>query len=509
MYHAINDGQLTYEYCQQRGRTPQQPNPRKSGYKKMSNYSDIFSNNIKQSVKLPDIDLQLILESLKTENSDLQSQNQLLLSQIKDLNDTLTQYKLENESLKNDNNKITKDNQNLLNLNNSLDNNQKSLSETNLELQKKISNLNNENSQLNNIIDEQKKQYMLSDNEKLSYIHEIETLKDTLNNCKINNDDLMQSNIFSKTKMDDLKAQLIQEQAENECIKNKLREMTGLLNTIQSNFTQLKDENEALKAKICYDSKNAVNIIDDFKGQVDNLREQLDKMNQDKSDQENFYLNKQKNNENKIRDLTNLLDNLNDDYQKLKNKNRTNQEMNNKLLKEKQNFTDQINNLTNNLNNALLDNQRKKRRLPKNANNNLLNQLNNTNDDRQILEKLLIMLFHFINDLNALFGHDDISIDACKENPNILNNNLSVLRDDIGKLKQQTNEPIDSKDKWEQLQNKLFNRQVTNELTLKQENDNINIDNNFRPSKCMACNIGRNVTLKGCSPFFSRSKNEV
>ena len=61
----------------------------------------------------------------------------------------------------------------------------------------------------------------------------------------------------------------------------------------------------------------------------------------------------------------------------------------------------------------------------------------------------------------------------------------------------------ESDEKWNDLQNKLLNKKIT----LKEQKSNEEeeeVGNDWKSGKCAACDLGRNVSLKGCSPFFCK-----
>ena len=54
-----------------------------------------------------------------------------------------------------------------------------------------------------------------------------------------------------------------------------------------------------------------------------------------------------------------------------------------------------------------------------------------------------------------------------------------------------------------ELQNKLLNKKlVINEPKLSKDDEENEVENDWKSGKCAACDLGRNVSLKGCSPYF-------
>ena len=122
---------------------------------------------------------------------------------------------------------------------------------------------------------------------------------------------------------------------------------------------------------------------------------------------------------------------------------------------------------------------------------------------------MLNMLFKFINELNDLFEHPEINIDQCCQNISILIDDLNQLRDDINKLFEQrevTNR--EEKKKWDEMQAKLLNRDYNTNYNYNLDGNkrrdvkNVEVENDWKSGNCWACKIGRNVSLKGASPYL-------
>ena len=194
--------------------------------------------------------------------------------------------------------------------------------------------------------------------------------------------------------------------------------------------------------------------------------------------------------------------------------------MNNKLLDEKKKLIERVNDLSKDLNKANLNNKRQQRRYgsPNEKNNQIFsNVLKNENDDlKETLDKyrqMLNYLFKFINDLNEIFELPEINIDQCYQNLGILIDNLNKLREEINKLIELKENNGDEKKKWDDMQAKLLkrdyqydNNNINNNIDInkKKEYKNNEVENDFNTGNCWACKIGRNVSLKGCSPYLCR-----
>ena len=189
--------------------------------------------------------------------------------------------------------------------------------------------------------------------------------------------------------------------------------------------------------------------------------------------------------------------------------------MNNKLLDEKKNLMNKVNDLSKNLNEANLNNKRQQRRYgsPLEKNNQIFsNVLKNENDDlKELVDKyrqMLNYLFKFINDINDMFELPEINIDQCYQNINILIDDLNKLREEIQKLLELKENNFEEKKKWENIQAKLLNKDYQNinnnmnDINRKKDFKKLEVENDYNSGNCWACKIGRNVSLKGASPYL-------
>ena len=215
---------------------------------------------------------------------------------------------------------------------------------------------------------------------------------------------------------------------------------------------------------------------------------------------------------------------MTDENEKLKDAQNSLVRANRILGDEKKDMGDRISHLNKELNNKNYENQRKNRRFGDSGTNNtggnnLLynNMLNSENYNlRDLLEKykqIISVLLRFVNDLNSLFSHPELSLSTCVTDTNILNDNLNTLREDIRSLleeKESGNDP-QNRDKWDKLQEKLtdnkskfYNVNNMNNINLnsKAKNKKLEVENEPKYGKCWACNIGRSTSLKGASPYL-------
>jgi hypothetical protein len=119
---------------------------------------------------------------------------------------------------------------------------------------------------------------------------------------------------------------------------------------------------------------------------------------------------------------------------------------------------------------------------------------------------MLNYLFKFVNDLNDMFEFPEINIDQCYKNIEVLIDDLNKLREEINNLLELKENNGDEKKRWENIQSKLLNREYQgNNINInnkKKEYKNAEIENNYNTGNCWACKLGRNVSLKGASPYL-------
>jgi chromosome segregation ATPase len=211
--------------------------------------------------------------------------------------------------------------------------------------------------------------------------------------------------------------------------------------------------------------------------------------------------------------MNNLINKLNKENEKLNSYANDNKRKNNKLLDERKNLLEKVNDLSKNLNEANLNNKRQQRRYgsPTSNNNQIFsNVLKNENGDlKELVDKyreMLNYLFKFVNDLNDMFEFPEINIDQCYKNIEVLIDDLNKLREEINNLLELKENNGDEKKRWENIQSKLLNREYQgnniNITNKKKEYKNAEIENNYNTGNCWACKLGRNVSLKGASPYL-------
>ena len=479
-------------------------------------YEEYFNDNYQNSIHLSDIDAQNYKSKLLQENQNLYSQTQNLNQHINDLNNeintlnqSLHQAKFTNNDLMSKLNSLQKENEEMKNTINSLQN-------TNEDLKNQINILSQQNDELNKFIGAKKNNFQGECGTDNIYISEIKKLNELLEKYK----EISDKYLSEKEEANKLKDLYILKYEQNEKDKDALMQRINELNNIilrnKSELDQLKLDNDNLIKKGNLELENKEGIIDDLRNQVEFLNDELSKAQEDKNKMIEYYDNSKKNDEKKINDLNSLLDKLNKQNEKLNQYANDNKRMNNKLLDEKRNLMNKVNDLSKNLNEANLNNKRQQRRYgsPLEKNNKIFsNVLKSENDDlKELIDKYRQMLnyfFKFINDLNDMFELPETNIDQCYQNIEILIDDLNKLREEIEKLLELKENNGEEKKKWENIQAKLLNKEYQNnninninDINRKREFKKLEVENDYNTGNCWACKIGRNVSLKGCSPYL-------
>ena len=503
----------TYEYSQyQKKPYIDYENYSPNVSQKALSYEEYFNDNYQNSIRLSDIDAQMYKSKLLKDNQNLISQTQNLNQHINDLNNeintlnqSLHQAKNSNNDLLSKLNLLQADNQNLQNTINNLQND-------NCDLNNKLQLLSQQNDELNNFIGAKNNNFegeFASDN---IYIAEIKKLNELLEKYK----EISDKNLKEKEEAIKQRDLYLLKYEENEKDKDALIRKNNELNDIlirnKSEMDNLQLDNDNLVKKGNLALENKEGIIDDLRNQIDFLRDELAKVEEDKNKMMEYYDNCKKNDEKKINEMNKLLDKLNKENEKLNQNANDNKRMNNKLLDEKRNLINKINDLSKNLNEANLNNKRQQRRYgsPPGKDNQIFSSvLKNENDDLKDLvnkyQEMLNYLFKFVNDLNDMFEFPEINIGQCYQNIDILIDDLNKLRQEIQKLLELKENNFEEKKKWENIQDKLLNQQYTNNINennKKIEYKKSEVENDYNTGNCWACKLGRNVSLKGCSPYL-------
>jgi chromosome segregation ATPase len=388
-----------------------------------------------------------------------------------------------------------------------------SLQNANEDLKNQIQILSQQNDELNKFIGAKKNNFQGEyDNDNI-YISEIKKLNELLEKYK----EISDKYLSEKEEANKLKDLYILKYEQNEKDKDALMQRINELNNIilrnKSELDQLKLDNDNLIKKGNLELENKEGIIDDLRNQIDFLRDELAKSEEDKNKMIEYYDTCKKNDEKKINDMNNLINKLNKENEKLNSYANDNKRKNNKLLDERKNLLEKVNDLSKNLNEANLNNKRQQRRYgsPTSNNNQIFsNVLKSENDDlKELVDKyreMLNYLFKFVNDLNDMFEFPEINIDQCYKNIEVLIDDLNKLREEINNLLELKENNGDEKKRWENIQSKLLNREYQgNNINInnkKKEYKNAEIENNYNTGNCWACKLGRNVSLKGASPYL-------
>ena len=505
--------QNTYEYSQYHKKPYfETENYSPNVSQKALSYEEYFNDNYQNSIRLSDIDAQMYKSKLLQDNQNLYSQTQNLNQHINDLNNeintlnqSLHQAKNSNEDLLSKLNLLQEYNQNLQNTINDLQND-------NCDLNNKLQLLSQQNDELNNFIGAKNNNFegeFASDN---IYISEIKKLNELLEKYKDISDKNLQDKEEAIKQRDLYLLKYEESEKDKDSLIRKNNELNDILIRNKSEMDHLQLDNDSLIKKGNLELENKEGIIDDLRNQIDFLRDELAKVEEDKNKMMEYYDNCKKNDEKKINEMNKLLDKLNKENEKLSQNANDNKRMNNKLLDEKRNLINKVNDLSKNLNEANLNNKRQQRRYgsPTGRDNQIFsNVLKNENDDlKELINKyreMLNYLFKFVNDLNDMFEFPEINIGQCYQNIDILIDDLNKLRQEIQKLLELKENNFEEKKKWENIQDKLLNQQYTNNINennKKREYKKSEVENDFNTGNCWACKLGRNVSLKGCSPYL-------
>lgn len=373
------------------------------------------------------------------------------------------------------------------------------LVEDNAFLENKVGKLSEQNEEMSRLINEQKNQLMLNDEESNSLLKrndelskELDKTKNSLRKSLMENDDLRNENNIVKNEANKLKSDKDLLAQKNMALADLNRKNQELLNKFQQEHEDL--QNESLKNN---ENKNA--LIDDLKNQIDSLKNNLDKVDKDKRYFEDKFYRQKNDDDKKIGELNNKIKFLTNENEKLGKIAGDNKKLNKQLIREKETLIERLNKLENDLQNALSKNKSK----DPTTNQMLIDCLKGENYDLKELnakyKKMLDLLFAFVNELNQLFNLEEISIEQCKENINDLVDDLNTLKESIFSLFHSN----ENDEKWNELQNKLLNKKlVINEPKLSKDDEENEVENDWKTGKCAACDLGRNVSLKGCSPYF-------
>ena len=374
------------------------------------------------------------------------------------------------------------------------------LVEDNAFLENKVGKLSEQNEEMSRFINEQKNQLMLNDEESNSLLKrndelskELDKTKNSLRKSLMENDDLRNENSIVKNEANKLKSDKDLLNQKNMALADLNRKNQELLNKFQQEHEDL--QNESLQNNM---NKNA--LIDDLKNQIDALKNNLDKVDKDKRYFEDKFYTQKNDDDKKIGELNNKIKFLTNENEKLGKIAGDNKKLNKQLIREKETLIERLNKLENDLQNALSKNKSSK---DPSANPMLIDCLKGENYDLKELnakyKKMLDLLFAFVNELNQLFNLEEISIEQCKENINDLVDDLNTLKENIFSLLHSN----ENDEKWNELQNKLLNKKlVINEPKLSKDDEENEVENDWKSGKCAACDLGRNVSLKGCSPYF-------
>ena len=467
-----------------------------SGY----NYDQFFNMNFQNSVVLTDYDehkqkkqIEDSIQNLINQNERLNFENGNLKNQLNNMNNDILEMKDQISKLINDN----------------------------AFLEEKLGSLSEQNEEMSHLINEQKNQLLIHKNEnenlnnqQIQLSNQLLKNKKSLKNIMQEDEDLRYQNEICRKELNENKSETDLLMKKHNQLNNEYQKNIQMLN-------QLKEENDLMKSQNEINLNNKDAIIEDLKNHIDALQEQLMECKKDKNNLEILRDNENKINNQKISDLNDLINQLNYDNENLNKKANDNKRLNQRLIREKETLIEKINNLENDLNNAIIKGKRNNKNLSpeyNSPNNMLSNYLKNENieikDINEKYKEMLIIFFNFINWLNGIFNHNEIYIDQCKTNINILTDDINKLKDDILNLLNKFGKESDEETnkKFDAIQNKLMESNINlnknyNDFNFNFDNRNpedkeLSVENDWKSGNCWACKLGRNVSLKGASPYF-------
>jgi len=425
----------------------------------------------------------LCLNKVIEDNKKLLFQNKDLNQKIKGLNDEISNLNQLLNQTKSCNNDLQEKLNTLQNENRSNQNKILILQSSNDDLQKQLNILSIKNEELNNLIEHQGNHLNINIDEKNTYIYEIKKLNELLEKYK----SIIDNNLKDKEESNQLKNLYISKYQENEREKDNLMLKNNYMNDMliksQAMLDKLNGDNQNLHKKRELELQNKNSIIKDLRKQVDFLKDDLSKSNDDQIKIQDYYSNKKISNEKKIDNLTNLLEKISNEKEKLSKIANENKRLNDKLTEEKRMVLDKVNFLSKVLkedNNIKNKNKKKKKRFDSPPSKDEDKLKNENFDLNQLIDKLLEMLdilMKFINDLNDLYNHPKINISSL----GVLVEDINLLKKDIlisfeAKEKENlNNNKVEEKKRWKEMKTKLYNNDRPykyNEVDRKQRLEN-------------------------------------
>ena len=410
----------------------------------------------------------LCLDKVIEDNKKLLFQNQNLNQKIKRLNDEINNLNQLLNQTKCSNNDLQEKLNTLQNENRNIQNKIIILQSSNDDLQNKLNFLSIKNEELNNLIGHQGNHLNINIDEKNTYINEIKKLNELLEKYK----SIIDNNLKDKEESNQLKNLYLSKYQENEREKDNLLLKNNYMNDIliknQAMLDKLNGDNLNLNKKRELELQNKNSIIKDLRKQVDFLKDDLSKSNDDQIKLQDYYSSKKISNEKKIDDLTGLLEKLSNEKENLNKNANENKRLNDKLIEEKKMILDKFNFLSIALKNDNIKNNKKKKKRfdspPKKGGFVDTSDISKTEnyDLNQLVDKLIQMLdilIKFINDLNDLYNHPKININSV----GVLIEDINLLKKDIldcfeAKEKENYNKnKLEEKKKWKEMKTKLYN----------------------------------------------------
>ena len=408
-------------------------------------HSNLFKNKSNVKIKIPKKKKSLTkIEKLILKNNKINFND--LSHEDENLNITLNQARFSIDHLKSKLNILKSEN-------NSMNKKIYILQSSNKDLNNKLSSLYEQNYEFNNLYDKRDNLKYINYNENNNF-NEIKQLNkyQYLNQKNKEN----KNEINSKENKNYLKYP----KKDKEIMELKNNKMNDIIKPKQ----KLKEFNDCLDQKREIELKNKNLIINRLKSEINLLKNNLFKYQQEKIKIKKIFENGKIIDDNKIYDLSTILDNLINENEKLKANTFKNKKINTKLNEEKILLINKIKKMTRDLNEINLNIIRQQKKDSKKKNiiysNILLNENNKLKQIKDKYKKILYILFQFLNELNFINDNREIEIEQSYNNISLLIDNINLLRNDILELLEQKSSNYDNNynqnKNWENMDINLF-----------------------------------------------------
>ena len=322
-----------------------------------------------------------------------------------------------------------------------------SLSEAKKKLEEKEADLSHKNLRVKEsaeLIEELKKRVELSEKEKSTYVREIEKVNELCENFRNNLDNLEKDRDSYENKKILLKKQNDDLTSDNKDLILKLKQLNEQLINTQSQLDLKVEEVEKLNKELSSNYRNDNEIINDLKGQIDYLREELNgALSENKELEKDAEIIRDEKNK-RIKELESDVKTLTSQSNELKELNINKDKIIFNLREENKKLKESTVELNKKLSNLNLDKKRKSRRsgeiietskMNNPIYNNYITKENKSYSEIAAKYKIgLNSMLKFLNILNKLFDKREISFEKAIENSVVLNKNLNDVKGEVMRI---------------------------------------------------------------------------